>query len=86
MRKIEIRDEVCRVGCALEPRSLLGVDDLRPVGDVLVAALAARTRPRNDLGLIPEEQHFTHLQLIKTASVLERQPALESSTSVQRAG
>jgi GH15 family glucan-1,4-alpha-glucosidase len=54
---------------------------------------------RNDLGLIAEEydtaagrqvgnfpQAFTHLQVIKTASVLERQPALERATSVQRAG
>jgi GH15 family glucan-1,4-alpha-glucosidase len=54
---------------------------------------------RNDLGLISEEydtaarrqvgnfpQAFTHLQLIKTASVLESQPALETLQRVPIAG
>jgi GH15 family glucan-1,4-alpha-glucosidase len=54
---------------------------------------------RNDLGLISEEydtfakrqvgnypQAFTHLQLIKTASILGRQPALETPHGVQSAG
>jgi GH15 family glucan-1,4-alpha-glucosidase len=54
---------------------------------------------RNDLGLISEEydtvahrqignfpQAFTHLQLIKTASVLEPQPALETLQRMTSAG
>jgi GH15 family glucan-1,4-alpha-glucosidase len=53
----------------------------------------------NDVGLISEEydtfakrqvgnfpQAFTHLQLIKTASILGRQPALEAPEGVQSAG